>query len=565
MPDLQPTADARRSGRVIGITVGEALELPALAGARLIGGAAGLTRRIRSVNMMEVPDIAEWLREDELLVTTAYPLRGDAHALSDLIRLSSRRGLAGIALKPGRYIVRPPDETLALTDHLAFPLIELGVDASFNDILADVLGTILNRQAVELERSRAIHERLTAVVLAGGSLSDVIDALGRLTRSHAAIVDVRGSVLAASREVTDAAGPPGMTRAVRPIRAGSTDHGSLLLWSAEPRIPPDTLVAMDHAATIAALTLAQAQALASREQRSRVLLLEELVSGHPVDREDVLARGASFGWDLGQPRAALRLELQATDGSEVLVAGHALEEQLVAMARTEFGRGTIAWGLRSGIAALLEASTESALQDAGRALELAITAAHPDLHVGIAIGRPYPDVVDVSRSYGEAVETLTLGRQLYGTSFVATRDALVLYRLLNQLPNTALEQHVGDVLGPLLDFDERQNASLLETLESYLAHDRNRATTARALFVHYNTLRYRLEQIGRLLGDPGRRPDDWVTIELAVYARRLLAAQQRIAPGPSAPQASASPRARAVPDVRPKRRNGSRSPRSSRA
>jgi PucR family transcriptional regulator, purine catabolism regulatory protein len=556
------TAAVGQHRTILGITVGEALALPALTGARLIAGEAGLSRRIRSVNMMEVPDIAEWLREDELLVTTAYPLRGDAQALPDLIRLASQRGLAGIALKPGRYIVRPPGTTLALADQLAFPLIELGADASFNDILADVLGTILNRQAVELERSRAMHQRLTAVVLAGGSLRDVIDTLARLTHSHAAIVDVRGKLLAASGGVSDPAGPAGMTRAVRPIRAGSTDHGTLLLWTPDPRVPPDTLVAMDHAATIAALTLTQAQALAGREQRSRVLLLEELVSGHPVDRDDVLERASSFGWDLNRPRAALRLELRGMDGEEVLVAGHPLEEQLVGIARQALGRESIAWALRSGMAALIDARTAEAADHAGPALRAALTGARPELRAAIAIGRPALEVIDLGRSYAEAVETLTLGQQLYGAEFVATRDQLILHRLLSQLPVAALEQHVSEVLGPVVEFDRRHNAALLETLESYLGHGRNRAATARALYVHYNTLRYRLEQLERLLGELTARPDGWVTIEVAVHARQLLAAQHRIAPARPAPQASARPRAIALPDVRPNPLSAARSPRS---
>jgi purine catabolism regulator len=552
---------------VIGISVREALELPALASARLIAGDAGVDRRIRSVNMMEVPDIAQWLREDELLVTTAYPLRGEAHALSDLVRLSSRRGLAALALKPGRYIAGPPGETVALADQLAFPLIELGPDASFNDILAEVLGTILNRQALELERSRAIHERLTAVVLAGGSLSDVIDALARLTQSHAAIIDVRGGVLAASADVADGTGPPGHTRAVRPIRIGSTDHGTLLLWAPAPRIPADTLVAMDHAATIAALTMTHAQAVAGREHRSRVLLLEELVSGHPVDVADVTARGAAFGWDLTLRRAALRLDLSRDDGEEVLVAGHPLEDQVLGIVRAVGGRGVIAWALRSGVAALLHARSEEAPERLASAMRDAVRAAHPDLRVAIAIGGSCDDAGSLSRSYSEAVETLTLGRQLYGNDFVAAHDRLVLYRLLGELPAEALDRHVADTLGDIIAFDRANRSSLLETLEAYVANARNRAATARALVVHYNTLRDRLAQLERLLGRRMEAPDGWLTVELAIHARRLLAAQAPTvtAPARSAPHASASPRASALPVVRPNPRSGAGSPRATSA
>jgi purine catabolism regulator len=355
---------------------------------------------------------------------------------------------------------------------------------------------------------------------------------------------------------------------VRAIQTGSTNHGSVHLWTRGPRIPPETLVAMDHAATIAALTMTQAQAVAGREQRSRVLLLEELVSGHPLERADVLSRASAFGWDLTQPRAALRLELVRSGDSgqeEVLVAGQPLEDQLAAILRSVAGRGTIAWGLRSGMAALLEVRPGGQLEGPGAAFRAAIREAHPDLQVAIAIGRTYADVADLHRTYREAVETLLLGHQLHAGDFAVAYDDLVLYRLLSEVPAASLERHVTETLGPLIDFDRRHRGSLLETLEAYLSHQRNRAETARTLFIHYNTLRYRLEQVRRLLGDRAVAPDGWVTVELAVHARRLLAAQQGIAPDRSAPQASASPRASAVPEVRPKARRGSGSPRSSRA
>src|SRR4051794_1772874 len=128
----------RVEGPVTGISMREALELPSLTTARLLAGAAGLERRIRSVNMMEVPDIEHWLREDELLVTTAYPLRESGRDLRELVRLLTEHGLAGLAIKPGRYLLEIPAAALALADQLALPVLELPASASFNDIIADV-------------------------------------------------------------------------------------------------------------------------------------------------------------------------------------------------------------------------------------------------------------------------------------------------------------------------------------------------------------------------------------------------------------------------------------------
>ena len=75
-----------------------------LAQARVVGGRGGLHRAVRAVNVMEVPDILEWVQADELLLTTAYPLRDDRLALDALVPRLAGRGLAGIAIKPARYI-----------------------------------------------------------------------------------------------------------------------------------------------------------------------------------------------------------------------------------------------------------------------------------------------------------------------------------------------------------------------------------------------------------------------------------------------------------------------------
>lgn len=547
------TSVRRGEGPVTGISVREALELPSLASARLIAGEAGLDRRIRSVNMMEVPDIEPWLREDELLVTTAYPLRESGRSLVDLVRLLTERGLAGLAVKPGRYLLEIPPEALALADQLALPVLQLTADASFNDILGGVLGTILNRQAIQLERARSLHDRLNAVVLAGGGLQEVIEALSRLTRSDAAITDARGAYLASSSDRRDEA-REGWTRATRPIQAGGVHHGAVIVWAPDTHIPRDTLVAMDHAATIAALTLTHAQAVAGREQRTRVRLLEELVSGRPLEREETVALGRSFGWDLERPRTALLVELQTEAGDESAVADHPLEERLLRLVHDVMPRGTIAWALRSGLAVLAPGAAEPA----ARELRAAIRARHPGLTVAVGVGSRRRDPLELHHSYREAIETLALGRMLRGPDFALSHAELGVYRLLGELPAERLEALCADVLGPLLE----AGGPLVDTLDAYLAHGRNRAATARALFVHYNTLRHRLEQIERLLDIGERGGEGWLQADLALHARRLLIARGLIVGGQ---QASARPSIRTRPEERPNRRNGSGSPRSNSA
>ncbi len=67
------------------LTVRELLKMDNLNKARLIAGGNGLDREILSVNVMEVPDIDNWVHAGELLITTMYPLRDQQAKIETLI------------------------------------------------------------------------------------------------------------------------------------------------------------------------------------------------------------------------------------------------------------------------------------------------------------------------------------------------------------------------------------------------------------------------------------------------------------------------------------------------
>ncbi len=500
-----------------GISVVEALELRSLRAARVVAGQSGLHRLIRYVNIMEVPDILPFVKEDELLLTTAYPLRDDIGALERLVPLFAERGLAALAIVPRPYVGGLSHAMLACADKLAFPVLELPENTSFNEILGDVLDVILNRQAVELERAHAIHDRLTAVVLDGGSFTELIGTLAGLLGNPAAIRDTHGHVVAASDGV-----PEEEPVAVTPIRVGGAELGSIAAWSRKPLAHGD-LMALDQAATIAALQMVQARAVVSREQRHRALFLDELVSGRPPRREEIVERGAAFDWDLQTPRAAVLVNLESGSGVDVRVAGQPLEERLLRMTRELIGADAIVWGRRAGLA-LLVTEWQTAVVHARLRPELERWV--PGGTASVGIGRLYSDLLDFHMSYREANHALTVGRELEGSGFVKTFDELGVYRLLYQLASSqALAGFTEDVLGPILRYDKRRGTQLLTTLELYLRSHCNVAVAARELGIHYNTVRYRLEVIERLTGGIERTLSTRLSLELAIHARRMLAAQ----------------------------------------
>ncbi len=538
---------ARERHTLTGVPISDVLELPPLKQARLVAGHDGRGRVVRSVNVMEVPDILDWVKPDELLLTTAYPLREDPAALEHLVPHLVAHGLAGLAIKPTRYIESIPARMIEDADRLGFPIVELPPPASFNEIIGAVLGVILDIQSVRLQRAAEIHDRFTRIVLGGGGLRPIAEALAESIAMPVAIVDGQGAVLAHSsafdpavaetlagslvelRPGSELAGvqlADGRDAIVQSIVVGADRHGTIVALGRAGDLGDDELEALDYAATIAALRLVQARAVAEADHRFQAVCLEELVTGHVTDREALMERSAAFGWDLATPRAVLVAEFQELDGrpfgqlagsSDELVARHRLHEA----ARLSLGQRAIIWERTAGIAALVPATGRGREAARRAGLELAAEGARrlPGSVVDIGIGRPTGDPLRLDESYREARGAVAVAGWSRGHGKVSLFEELDLDRLLFNTPEAERAIFIGTTIGPLVAYDVRHRTNLVETLDVYLA-TRKVAVAARRMYVHTNTLANRLERVADLLGPFVDDPDRCLTLGLALRLRR---------------------------------------------
>ncbi len=142
------------------------------------------------------------------------------------------------------------------------------------------------------------------------------------------------------------------------------------------------------------------------------------------------------------------------------------------------------------------------------------------------VGRVYGGVGGAARSRAEAADALWAAWSLFDGGRICRWSDLGLYRLL--LPLRAghaadLRAFYEDTLGPLaIPAVEGGPAQLLDTLDAYLAHGGNSTATAAALYLHRNTLTYRLRRITALSGLDLDDPAVRLRVQVALAARRLL-------------------------------------------
>ena len=136
------------------------------------------------------------------------------------------------------------------------------------------------------------------------------------------------------------------------------------------------------------------------------------------------------------------------------------------------------------------------------------------VNVRVAYGNIVHDLKDVSKSYKEAEMALEVGRVFYADRSVLAYSELGIGRLIHQLPASLCEMFLKEVFGGDITgiFEEDE----LTTVFAFFDNNLNISETARQLYVHRNTLVYRLEKIQKKTGLDVRVFDDALTFKIAI-------------------------------------------------
>ena len=134
--------------------------------------------------------------------------------------------------------------------------------------------------------------------------------------------------------------------------------------------------------------------------------------------------------------------------------------------------------------------------------------------VRVSYGNPVSEIKSVSRSYKEAKMALEVGKIFYADKNVVPYNNLGIGRLIYQLPIPLCEMFMTEVFGENLPdtFDEET----LTTINKFFENNLNVSETSRQLYVHRNTLVYRLEKLEKSTGLDIRKFDDALTFKIAM-------------------------------------------------
>ncbi|MFW5696823.1 MAG: PucR family transcriptional regulator, partial [Phototrophicaceae bacterium] len=282
----------------------------------------------------------------------------------------------------------------------------------------------------------------------------------------------------------------------------------------------DLLVA-EHGAAACALEMAKQKAVSDTEKRLRGTFLDRLLIGD-VNHQEAIRQGERFDHDMTQTHLAIVLTWQ----DDKSLSNRRLETLVNTVINNQRAKALVWQREREGEVLVFHATAKDDPIDESLKLAVAfsteIQRQYPHNKVAIGVGQPAREVAAWRTSYRDAVQAMELATRLQTDTPLYIGDLGVYQLILSLSDRDKLLEFTDRTLGPLVEYDIRQHADLVKTLEAFFACHGNLSQTAEMLIVHRNTLLYRMNRINEIAQIDLNRPETRLALHLALTIRRLL-------------------------------------------
>ena len=521
----------------------------------VLSGEGLLDRPISWTTVIHPEDdiVSKSVQKRELILIASVSNPPKAHNDTELVQWAARAGASAVV-----FFGAVSATALAESKSRDLPILALTGDVRIRDVEKSIISLLVNRKGQIERRGTQIYRQLTQISSRNEGMDGLLAAMARLTKKTVIVHDKRLHPLSHKLQAEFAGiwddieyflkkqdnlpvelhdrhravevDPPvlmqalpvsGVARLVAPIIAKSLGRGYLSIIGRESDLDEIDQLVCEHGAAACALEMAKQKAVNETEKRLRGTFLDRLLLGD-VSLQEAIRQGERFNHDMTQTHVAFVLSWRGENQPSL----RRLETIVNAIIARQQAAALVWMREREGEVVVFHATDFEDPIDHSLTLSEAfsgeINRLYPLNRVAIGLGQVAREVNVWRSSYRDAVQAKELAERLQTDIPLYIGDLGVYQLILSLSDRDKLADFCELTLGTLSEYDMRQNADLIRTLEAFFNCHGNLSQTAESLIVHRNTLLYRMNRINEIAGIDLNRPETRLALHLALTIRRLL-------------------------------------------
>lgn len=182
-------------------TLKEILSVPRFFDITLLNKEANLERTVDTIEISETPDVSGYLPKHSLLLTTGMAFQDNPKGLCELIHSLNNLPSAGLAIKLGRFISELDPEVIDFANHLNFPIVQIPPTKTLGEVSHQLLSYIWDNHNESMHFALDVQRNFSAMMMKGASTDALVNHLSSLIKQPMLLVNPFGEVDTISRSI----------------------------------------------------------------------------------------------------------------------------------------------------------------------------------------------------------------------------------------------------------------------------------------------------------------------------------------------------------------------------
>lgn len=500
------------------MTISDLLKLESMKDSKVVTENADLTLPITGVNVMEVPDIVNWVKKGEYLMTAGYSYRNKPSEFAELMPKLAEKGVVVLGIKAHRFFEKIPEQVIASANSCGLPVIEISEEVVFSDVVREVIETVISEDNQSLSSMLMNVTELSEIIMGGNGLQPFVERLSEYMSNPVILQREGGECITAglqeeayiaSDEEVFMAFDRGEKQGWMKLLVGVKEYKAYYYDITHKQeklariylIEKTGSIKNDHIHLLEQCSYMVGMELLNEDIRKRVEMkyadrfLQSWILGKIEDINSFKRQSEINGTSVDLDETYKVTVMRTLDEFS--------EEQMKSVAvrlrkNLRTYKDFYVTCINGQILFIWPESRES--EYIRQALELA-KGIFVGKDVQLCIGKPSEVLYNLYESYRDACNIANVSRKYKLKEKVLNYKSTGAYSLLYLIPpGRELDDYLNLYIRPLIDYDCKHQTNMLDTLKVYLDTKENAKATAERLYMHYNTIGYRLERISSIMG-----------------------------------------------------------------
>lgn len=532
-------------------TLQDLLSLPRFSDLVVLSTHKNLNQPVESAEITETPDVAKYIPQHTLILTTAMSYQHQQEKLKNMIDELKAHKAAGLLIKTGRFIEEVDPDILEYASKVDLPIIKIPNTQPLGELLHQILSYLWNDKTQQMTYAFDIQNRFSDLLMHDVSNARFIAEFGKIINVPIILLSPWRNVIAHSRHFSESEKPASyyvnqltledfqktereqtsfliedfnqktIQMTSYPIKVNHYFPFYLMILTPENIPYPISEFAIDQAILVLTLMLYKNQEVQKSFEHLQTDFFSQLL--------DAKTSKISRNWlDLGKS-----YQLIQSSSYQIAIAYCVCKEETQHHVRYQKEEGQIVanwlteqiplknkdvaiFRLRHTNSVLLLFQTpqdnlDAILEELAESLQKTLP-----ITLRFALGGVYESVLGIGDSYLEAVAALDLTKGLLYPPVVQHYQQKGLSGLFDKIPTKDVRYFCEKTLKVLAYPTDSSIVELRKTLKAFLAYNCEITKTASELFLHRNTIKYRIKQCEELLGLSVQNPENSLTLRVAL-------------------------------------------------